>query len=264
MSAREAARYHAPRMGPPVTRPPLSLSDDDDALAAPSLWRDLAEGRAGWVVRAIVAVVLGIFLAGVAMLVIYVLAALVPGLNRYHYNYVGPFNPRIPPVLVQRRGYPSDTLVITISLLAGAAWLAAVAWLFFRRARRGAALIRPILWTLGITVAATVLSILAGSSLRGEQEMVVAGIVLVAIAAAATVWLQALRTFRAGRPLRHHHDNLPDLRCPECGYRMVGLTESRCPECGTTYTLDELIARQGFAQPAEPAPQPAVPTLRSA
>jgi hypothetical protein len=27
---------------------------------------------------------------------------------------------------------------------------------------------------------------------------------------------------------------------------MVGLTESRCPECGAAYTLDELIAKQGF------------------
>jgi rRNA maturation protein Nop10 len=49
---------------------------------------------------------------------------------------------------------------------------------------------------------------------------------------------------------------------------MVGLTESRCPECGTVYTLDELIARQGFAAvpPAPPvAPkEPAGPTLRSA
>jgi hypothetical protein len=37
-----------------------------------------------------------------------------------------------------------------------------------------------------------------------------------------------------------------DLRCPACGYSMVGLKEARCPECGQEFTLNELMARQDF------------------
>jgi hypothetical protein len=228
----------------------------------------LADGRAGWLVRAVVAVVLGVFLIGASLLTIYALAALVPGLNRTVYTYT-PRGRGLPNLTaVTNRGYPSDGLIVSVSLLAGATWLAAVAWLFFRRARNNA-LARPVVWTLVIAVVATVLGITADSSLRGEQEIVVVGIVLVAVAVAATIWLQALRTLGTGRALRNKQDNLPDLRCPECGYRMVGLTESRCPECGTGYTLDELVARQDFAAaqrksaPSTVPPPPPLPTTSS-
>jgi DNA-directed RNA polymerase subunit RPC12/RpoP len=95
--------------------------------------------------------------------------------------------------------------------------------------------------------------------------MVIAGIVMVAVAAVMLVWVQALRQMRTGRPLRHHQDHLLDIRCPECGYRMVGLHESRCPECGRVYTLDELLARQNFARPeavlTPPVPPPVPPPI---
>lgn len=28
--------------------------------------------------------------------------------------------------------------------------------------------------------------------------------------------------------------------CPDCGYRLTGLSQCRCPECGASYTLDQL------------------------
>ena len=37
-----------------------------------------------------------------------------------------------------------------------------------------------------------------------------------------------------------------NLNCPDCGYVMVGLSESRCPECGARFTLDELVRRQDY------------------
>jgi hypothetical protein len=103
-------------------------------------------------------------------------------------------------------------------------------------------------------------------NLPGDSELVVMGLVLLAGAGILLIWVQAFR--RRGprwRALHNPQDGLPDVRCPSCGYRMVGLTESRCPECGTTYTLDELLARQEFGPAQAPAPtQPAQPALRSA
>ncbi len=33
-------------------------------------------------------------------------------------------------------------------------------------------------------------------------------------------------------------DELPDpLRCPKCGYSLLGLTEPRCPECGQEFKM---------------------------
>src|SRR5436189_3569 len=80
------------------------------------------------------------------------------------------------------------------------------------------------------------LGILVDESLRGDRELIEAGIGLIAGASVLVVWLQAIRNFKRHRPLRNRVDNLPDIRCPECGYRMVGLHEARCPECGKTYT----------------------------
>ena len=37
-----------------------------------------------------------------------------------------------------------------------------------------------------------------------------------------------------------------DVRCPECGYSMVGLSQCNCPECGANLTIDELIRRQNY------------------
>jgi DNA-directed RNA polymerase subunit RPC12/RpoP len=59
--------------------------------------------------------------------------------------------------------------------------------------------------------------------------------------------------------MRHHLDKQVDVRCPDCGYRMVGLFDTRCPECGKQYALDELLARQGFERPLGAVPPP-IPT----
>lgn len=236
----------------------------DDA-APQSLWRDLAEGRAGWFVRLLVCLAVGIFLAGGAMMASYLLAGLAPGLNRRFYNYMGPGRGV---VLVSRPGvYPKEGLIATMMLFAAALWIGSIVWLFFRGGRR-AALARPILMTLGIAVATVSTGALADSALRGDQELVIIGVSLVGLAAVLIVWVQAIREMRAGRPLRNREDRLLDIRCPECGYRMVGLHESRCPECGQAYTLDELLSRQDFARPTgtrpvtdavAPPPPPPIP-----
>lgn len=93
------------------------------------------------------------------------------------------------------------------------------------------------------------------------------------------IWVEAARRQARGVPVRDRRDGALDVRCPACGYRMVGLHESRCPECGTAYTLDELLGRQHFiagvhrqragvaahpTSPTTPPPPPPAPELGSA
>ncbi|HYE21598.1 MAG TPA: hypothetical protein VEA69_24345 [Tepidisphaeraceae bacterium] len=223
----------------------------DDLPPRRSLFRDLADGSAGWGTRVMVAIALAVFLIGVALMAAYALAAMVPRWNRYF--YYGPVTPRGGGV--PARGVaPDDGLMVVCVVAAIVLWLIAVGWLFFRSVRTGV-MLRPILITVGIAMVATVLGVWA-DTLRGEQELVIGGIVMLGISATLLVWVQVARNARLGRPMRHHVDKQVDVRCPDCGYRMVGLFDTRCPECGKQYSLDELLARQGFERPPGAVPPP--------
>lgn len=80
----------------------------------------------------------------------------------------------------------------------------------------------------------------------GERDCLIAGVILAGVA--ASLWLITTRWYRnsAGRPVIAPRGEV-NVRCPECGYSLVGLQEARCPECGTRYTLDELIRQQEYA-----------------
>ena len=229
------------------------MVEPSDETPQPSLFRDLADGRAGFGVRILVAIALAVFLAGAGLVLSYWLASIVPYWNRAYY-YVGT-NPTRRPVS------PREELILMVMLLAGVAWLCATFWLFFKHSKRRA-LFRPIVYTVSITAVTIFLGVLADDSLRGESEYVIAGLSLIAGAVIVLIWVQAVRRMTAGRPMRNRIDQHADVRCPECGYRMVGLYESRCPECGKGYTLDELIARQDFVKQemrTTEAPPPPVP-----
>jgi len=207
----------------------------DDADPRPSLFRDPADGSAGWPVRLVVAIAAAVFLAGSALILSYLLAAVVPARDRGLYGAGRPSN----------AVYPRDELVAFLMLAAAALWITCVVWLFFRKVHQRV-LVYPGLLTSGIILAAVALGVFVDNTLRGDRELIEVGIGLIAGASVLVIWLQAVRNLRRQRPLRNRIDNLPDVRCPQCGYRMVGLHESRCPECGQIYTLDELIARQNF------------------
>jgi DNA-directed RNA polymerase subunit RPC12/RpoP len=214
------------------------LEPTDDA-PQPSLFRDLAEGRAGIGVRVLVALALAVLLTGLGLVFSYWLASIVPYWNRaYFYSNRG---------TVYTSVYPRDELIVMVMLLAGCIWLGAAIWLFFKHSRRRG-LIKPFIQSIVIAAVTVLLGILADGGLRGDREYVIVGVALIGGAAVTLVWVQGVRRMMSGRPLRHHQDQHADVRCPECGYRMVGLYESRCPECGTAYTLDELIAKQNFAK----------------
>jgi hypothetical protein len=238
-------------MAPVTPPPPPPPGEHPAAPPQPPLWRELADGAAPWGLRLAVTVALGVALAGLVPILAYFLAATNPAWNRGSAGV-----------------YPEDGLIGFLVAMAAGGYLAACAWLWTRTGRRRA-IVGPVVITIAIAAATFTLGVLVDENLSGDQEMVIIGLVLLASAGVMLVWLSALR--RRGprwRALRDRQDGLPDVRCPTCDYRMVGLTESRCPECGTTYTLDELIARQGFAPPA-PAPPaqhgpPPHPALRSA
>ena len=217
------------------------MVEPSDDTPQPSLYKDLAEGRAGIGVRILVALALAVFLAGAGLVLSYWLAGMVPYWNRTYYYQMNP-GFRGP-----RGVYPRDELIAMVMLAAGAVWVAAVIWLFFKHSRRRG-LLKPTIYTVSIIAATTFLGILADDSLRGDSEYVIAGLALIAGAWLVLIWVQAIRRMSSGRPLLHSQDKRTDVRCPTCGYRMVGLYESRCPECGTGYTLDELIAKQNFVK----------------
>jgi hypothetical protein len=56
---------------------------------------------------------------------------------------------------------------------------------------------------------------------------------------AGTAW-----TWRTDRPAAAKLQNLEGvIRCPDCGYSLVGLREVRCPECGWSSTVDDVVNR---------------------
>src|SRR5688572_17393096 len=218
---------------------------------APSLWRELSEGTTGWGVRLGVNFALAAAMGGLVPILAYALAALNSNWDRS--SGYGP--------------YPNDELIGFLAAMASGGFLAATAWLWSRSHHR-----RPVFTPVALTIAIAAVTIGLGiwvdEQLTGERELVIGGLVCLAGAGAVLVWVQSFR--RRGprwRALHNREDGMPDVRCPACDYRMVGLTESRCPECGAAYTLDELIAKQGFGPGATPAPNPREaghPALRSA
>lgn len=241
---------------PTVTTPPPPLPGQPRTIPPPpnppSLWRELSEGAAGWGIRLGVTFATAAALAGLVPILAYVLAALNSSWDRT--GGAGP--------------YPNDELIGFLAAMASGGFLAATAWIW-SRARHRRLIFAPVALTIAIAVVTVGLGIWVDEQLGGERELVIGGLVCLSGAAAVLVWVQALR--RRGptwRALHNREDGLPDVRCPACDYRMVGLTESRCPECGAGYTLDELIAKQGFgptgAKAAGVPQQGAQPTLRSA
>jgi hypothetical protein len=102
------------------------------------------------------------------------------------------------------------------------------------------------------TVAVLSFFVAALRPFRGAFEVLFSALLCLGGAAVLLIWVQAARRHAHG-PLLRDPDGVLDVRCPTCGYRMVGLHESRCPECGTAYTLDDLLSRQEFVTRKERA-----------
>jgi hypothetical protein len=222
---------------PPPIPPPTPISADYEAASQqqpqpPPLWRELIDGTAGPLVRIAVCLALAPLFVGVGLVGSFVLAGMLPG---------------------QMRSYgPNDDVVGVVLFVCAFLYLAAVAWVWTRQRRRHKALWKAVAYT-GCVIAATILlGGLIDATLRRIGEILIVAVVFLGIGAILMIWTHALRSFARYRPPTYSSDGLLDVKCPTCGYRMVGLHESRCPECGTGYTLDGLLAQQAFMARSTP------------
>jgi hypothetical protein len=190
------------------------------------------DGSAGPIVRTVVSLALGGLFAAGALGLSFLLAALVPPWSRRSYR--GPS--------------PTDDLVAGTLALTSLLYIAALVWIWTRSRRRPKHEFWRAAWmSVLVIVTVVVLGFVIDNTdpFRSAFDVLMTALVCLGGAALLLIWLQAARRFAHGRPLRDP-DGLLDVRCPNCGYRMVGLHESRCPECGTMYTLDDLLSRQEF------------------
>ena len=130
--------------------------------------------------------------------------------------------------------------------LAGAIWCAVLIriWLRYRRFGRliiGALAIVAI-WVLIIPLAIFI------DSMTYDEEFLIAGVVFFGFGATAMTLLLTLYGMRRGKPV-YRSEGVVNVICPECDYDLTGLRECRCPECGFEFTIDQLIAKQGYDRP---------------
>jgi hypothetical protein len=141
----------------------------------------------------------------------------------------------------------------------GAAWtlgvvslLAAVAiWslVWRRRDRRpGPRDTRGVLKPLLLSILVAGLTLAAAFGVRAarldEAQLLILAALLVGVAGVLAIWLPL--AIRIHTSAIVGPEDIVNVRCPQCGYSLVGLTELRCPECGTRFTIDELIRAQGY------------------
>lgn len=143
-----------------------------------------------------------------------------------------------------------DWRSITIAHLVTSA-LCVIAWtLIWRKSvpRRA-----PVVWfSVGLALAYITLSTVAAPLIEIEESnalfiLWIAGPLMLTgvwFAVTATLWSRG----RAGTFVGQIDVNTA-LRCPACGYSLIGLSEARCPECGRKQTLDELFTELIALQP---------------
>jgi len=133
-----------------------------------------------------------------------------------------------------------------ISLLAAAAiW--SLVWR--RRERRpGSRDVRGVVKPLLLSLLAAALTLSAAFAVRtarlDEGQVLILAVLLTGAALVLAIWLPL--AIRDQTTAIVGPDNIVNVRCPQCGYSLVGLTELRCPECGTRFTIDGLIREQGY------------------
>ena len=138
---------------------------------------------------------------------------------------------------------PEGFLLVSF-LVASVVYLVALYWVWSRPMRR------PGFWlagalTVGIWLITIALCIGCDMCFSHDVELVVFAVICMGIAATLLAWVQVWRRYDQDRPVSDAAGQF-DVRCPSCGYSMIGLFDTRCPECGEKLTLDQLLVRQGF------------------
>jgi hypothetical protein len=200
-----------------------------------SLLQMLGDGTAGAPTRLLVSLAAGALLAGGACILSYVVGYLYP---RYGIpaGYGGGRTLAV--------AFVSDQAAAVSFLLAGLVYVATLHWIWSRHRHLRVIWVGASL-TLGIVILAILACVVIDVWFAGDDEFLIAGVLLGAAGAAIALWTRLYHRHVGGRALYDENGTMA-LRCPACQYSMVGLKESRCPECGQEYTLDELLARQDF------------------
>ncbi len=191
---------------------PWFSSDPDE----PSLWRDLKTGDAGWMSR----IGLSVAAAGVVFAMSFFMMGMID----------------------QSVGLRDRHVAVGVGI-GGAIWCVALVliWATFSRWWKG---LKTFFCILGIWLVAIPAAVFVEDVMYSEEFFIAS---ILALATGATVFMLFTLGYRrgGGRALALR-DGVIDVRCPECGYSMVGLSQCMCPECGSTSTIDELIRKQNY------------------
>jgi hypothetical protein len=208
------------------------------------LWRRLSDGSAGVFVRLVMSLALALLLTGMALCGSYLAALVFPrAFGRGYSGGGGSFS-----------AYPQDWVLTAAFGLMGLLFLGCMYWMWSRRVK-WRLVWRAALGTAAVWIAAGLALAGVEEWFRGDDEIMFSGIFCLAFAATLLVWAPVVaRLLVYGRPAFQEDGTTLDVTCPKCGYSLVGLYEAHCPECGERFTLDRLLAAQGFAKPDEAEP----------
>lgn len=153
---------------------------------------------------------------------------------------------------VTRRQYLRDEHVLVGLLAAAMAWFGLLTWIW-RRSGTARSLHRPLLLTAALITISILGSIVIDAAVRNEEPAIAAWLLLMC-SVLILIWLPAVAARRRAGGVFNADDTV-DVTCPACGYSLIGLRDLRCPECGETFTIDELIAAQGYGEPPPHEPR---------
>lgn len=185
----------------------------------PSVREDILSGQAGWIVR------LALSLAA---------APLIGGCIAMAFG-----------VMEMNGGRVSDEVAVVTFGVGGIAWLGVITmlWSSYRRWRR---VITTLIGLTAIWAVAIPLCVLWDVALRNEEFMI-GGTIMFAISFSIALIATASYRGLGGKALKDEAGAIA-VTCPHCGYSLVGLSSCACPECGNTFTIDELILAQDYAE----------------
>ena len=126
-------------------------------------------------------------------------------------------------------------------------------WATYRRFRR---VLRTIFALLGLWAICVPTAFFVGEHIRRGEEFVIVAIMLAGVSG-TFILITTISYRRVGRTVFNRAGEI-DVRCPDCGYSLVGLSGCQCPECGTVFTLDALIEAQDYVKTYTP-PSAALP-----
>jgi len=142
-------------------------------------------------------------------------------------------------------------------VFSGLAWLIFGIWLWrpsfrFHSQRpltpRAATFVRPIVRTVlivGFAIAFVMVYLASPRWMFDDVEYIVTGACLLGSGLVVAVWLPVIALVTQGPDVADARGRI-NVRCPACGYSMIGLRSTTCPECGASPTIDELIRAQGY------------------